>query len=149
MAAGFVGVTVTLMVAEPELLGPPRLAELGEEEVATLPNEVTTPGVMTLSGKVIATRSPAATSDCCDVSRSTVTTRVVDVADMMAWPTGADAPKVAETDVTRAALGRNTASPRLSVPFALTPRADWSFSTARVVQLLNTSEPAGISELLA
>jgi hypothetical protein len=83
------------------------------------------------------------------VSRSTVTTRVVDVADMMVWPAGADAPKVAATEVMRAALGRNTAWPRLSVPVALTPRADWSCPTPRAVQLLNTSEPAGISELLA
>jgi hypothetical protein len=74
---------------------------------------------------------------------------VVDVADMMAWPGGAEAPKVAETDVMPPALGKNTASPRVSKPFTLTPRADWSFSTPRVVQLLNTSEPAGISELLA
>jgi hypothetical protein len=55
VAAGFVGVTVMAMVAEPELLRLPRLGEVGEEEVATLPTEVTTPGVMASSGKVIAT----------------------------------------------------------------------------------------------
>src|SRR5215471_14633590 len=89
-----------------------------EGAVATLPTEVTRPGVVWLFGRVIVTWSPAFTSDCRKASRSTVTCLVVEVAVRIGPPAGP--PSVAGTVVTRAADGRNTASPSASWPFAIT-----------------------------
>ena len=49
------------------------------------------------------------------------------------WPVWALPPSWADTLVTRTAVGSNTAWPRVSVPFWVTPRAAWSFSKAVVV----------------
>ena len=80
--------------------------------VATVPTEEITPGVVWLSGRVMVTLSPTATSDCWAASRAMVTWRVVEVAVSTGCPGWAGAPSVAETAVTRAAVGRNTAWPR-------------------------------------
>ncbi len=74
---------------------------------------------------------------------------VVEVAEMTDWPGEAGAPRVAEMAVTRAAVGKNTTCPRDKVPFCVIPRCAWSFSTATLVQKENSSEPEGISALVA
>ena len=57
MAAGSVGFTSTVIVGE--------LLELPDAGVvATVPTEEITPGVVWLSGRVMVTLSPTATSDC-------------------------------------------------------------------------------------
>ena len=98
-----------------------------------MPTEEITPGVVWLFGKVIVTLSPSATSDCSDASRAMLTWRVVEVADSTGWPDWAGAPRVADTEVTRTAVGTNTACPRASVPLSVTPSAASSFSTPRSV----------------
>ena len=51
-----------------------------DEEVATVPTDEITPGVVSSLGKVMVTRSPAATSDCWSASKAMLTWRVVEVA---------------------------------------------------------------------
>jgi hypothetical protein len=79
VAAGSVGVTRTVMVG-PDEAEPPFPEELEEEPdeleevaVATVPTEVMTPGVVWLLGRVMATFSPTATSDCWDASSAMLT----------------------------------------------------------------------------
>ena len=78
-ACGSVGVicTVTVGVLLPEPPDP-----LEEDVLATFPTEDTTPGVVLLSGRVMATVSPFLTWDCRPASRSTLTCRVVELEDM-------------------------------------------------------------------
>ena len=102
-------------------------------QVATVPTEETTPGVVWLLGRVMLTLSPTATSVCCEASNATCTWRVVEVPCSTVWPVWALPPSWADTLVTRTAVGSNTAWPRVSVPVWVTPRAAWSFSTAVVV----------------
>ena len=102
-------------------------------QVATVPTEETTPGVVWLLGRVMVTLSPTATSVCCEASKATCTWRVVEVACSTVWPVWVLPPSWADRAVTRTAVGSNTAWPRVSVPFWVTPRAAWSFSTAVVV----------------
>ena len=102
-------------------------------QVATVPTEETTPGVVWLLGRVMVTLSPTATSVCCEASNATCTWRVVEVACITVWPVWVLPPSWADSVVTRTAVGSNTAWPRVSVPFWVTPRAAWSFSTAVVV----------------
>ena len=78
--------------------------------------EVTTPGVVWLSGKVMVTRSPAVTSDCWLASSWAVTCRVVELACNTCSPGWAGLPSVAETLVTLAAVGRKTAWPSARLP---------------------------------
>jgi len=47
--------------------------------VATVPTKETRPGVVELSGSVMATSSPTLMLACCDASRAIVTTRRVEV----------------------------------------------------------------------
>jgi hypothetical protein len=132
MCAGTVG----------ELSEPP---ELFDGAVATLPTEVTVPGVVLLSGSVIVTRSPALTSDCRSGSSATLTVRAVE----LACSTGpvAGAPRLACSMVTRAAVGKNTTSPRDSSPVWSTPRCFCSFSTPALVAQLNSSQAESTSAL--
>src|SRR5581483_10129546 len=58
--------------------GPPA-PEL-DGQVATVATEETTPGVVRLSGRVIVTLFPTATSVCCEAGNAISTCRVVDVA---------------------------------------------------------------------
>jgi len=102
-------------------------------QVATVPTEETTPGVVWLLGRVMVTFSSTATSVCCEAFNATCTWRVVEVACITVSPAWALPPGWADTDVTRTAVGSNTAWPRASVPFWVIPRAAWSFSTAVVV----------------
>ena len=102
-------------------------------QVATVPTEETTPGVVWLLGRVMLTLSPTATSVCCEASNATCTWRVVEVACITVWPAWVLPPSWADRVVTRTAVGSNTAWPRVSVPFWVSPRAAWSFSTAVVV----------------
>ena len=101
--------------------------------VATVPTEVTTPGVVRLSGRVMTTWSPTLTSDCWAASRAMVTTRVVEVACRTGWPAWSAPPSVADTVVTRTATGSNTACPRGRVPVWDMPRVAWSFFSAVAV----------------
>ena len=147
MAAGSDGVTPTVMVGVllPELpdeqVSVPGAAELEldppdpelDGQVATAPTEETTPGVVWLLGRVMLTLSPTATSVCCEASSATCTWRVVEVPCITVSPVWALPPSWADTLVTRTAVGSNTAWPRVSVPFWVTPRAAWSFFTAVVV----------------
>src|SRR5260370_1528255 len=94
--------------------GPP--PEPAEGFVATVPTEVTTPGVVWLLGKVMVTRSPAITSDCWVASSRAVTCRAVEVACKTGAPGWAGLPSVAETLVTLPAVARNTAWPRARLP---------------------------------
>ena len=105
--------------------------------MATLPTEVTLPGVVLPSGSVIVTRSPALTSDCRSGSSATLTVRAVELADSTGPAAGA--PRPACSVVTRAAVGRNTTSPSASSPVWSTPR--WS------LQLLHPG-PGGPAELI-
>ena len=102
-------------------------------QLATVPTEETTPGVIRLLGRVIVTLSPAATLICCEASNATWTWRVVEVACITVWLAWAALPDWADSVITRMAEGSNTAWPRASVPFWVTPRARWSFSSAVVV----------------
>src|SRR6202167_6286960 len=113
VAAGSVGFTSTVIVGLP----PP------DGVVATVPTEEITPGVTSLLGRVMLTWSPTATSDCSSASKAMETWRVVEVADSTGWPAVADAPRVADTEVTRTAVGSNTTWPKLRVPFWVTPSA--------------------------
>ena len=91
-------------------------------QLATVPTEDTTPGVIRLLGRVIVTLSPTATSVCCEASNATCTWRVVEVPCITVWPVRVLPPSWAERLVTRTAVGSNTAWPRASVPFWVTPR---------------------------
>ena len=126
--------------------------ELGGQ-VATVATEETTPGVVRLSGRVMVTLSPTATL-------RSVARRPAPPApgEWSRWPAspsrraGRWPPSCADTVVTRTAAGSNTAWPRASVPFRVTPRAAWSFSTAAVVAgpndggLRTELSPGGIAE---
>ena len=116
--------------AEPELEPPD--AGLGGQ-VATVPTEETTPGVVWLLGRVMVTVSPTATSVCWEASNATCTWRVVEVACITVWPVWVLPPSGADRIVTRTAVGSNTACPRVRVPFWVTPSAAWSFFKAVVV----------------
>jgi hypothetical protein len=96
VAAGSDGATFTVMVGGVELpleeleehvsvpdaeLEDPELLDPGlDGQVATVPTEDTTPGVVWLLGRVMVTLSPAATSVCSEASSATCTWRVVEVA---------------------------------------------------------------------
>src|ERR1700733_4896304 len=96
VAAGSVGLTSTVIVGleDPELLlDEEELLLLLDEEaepllvggvVATVPTDETTPGVVWLLGRGMATRSPTATSDCWLGSSAMETWRTVEVADRTA-----------------------------------------------------------------
>src|SRR5437763_5414434 len=99
--------------------------------VATVPTEVTVPGVVLPSGNVIVTRSPFFTSDCRSGASATLTVRAVELADSTGPVAGT--PRPACSEVTRAALGRNTTAPRDSSPVWSTPRWACSFSTPALV----------------
>src|ERR1700742_1573344 len=90
-------------------------AEL-DGQLATVPTEETTPGVIRLLGRVIVTSSPTATLICCEASNATWTWRVVEVACITVWLTWAALPDWADSVITRMAEGSNTAWPRASVP---------------------------------
>src|ERR1700722_7406791 len=95
VAAGSDGVTSTVMLgvvllpelpeeqvsvpAAPELELDPLVPEL-DGQVATVPTEETTPGVVWLLGRVMVTLFPTATSVCCEASNATFTCRAVEVA---------------------------------------------------------------------
>src|SRR5438552_9136783 len=102
-------------------------------QVATEPTAETTPGVVRLSGRVIITLFPTATSVCCEALNATCTCRVVEVARSTVWPGWARPPSWTDPLATRTAEGSNNTWPRASVPFWVTPRASWSFSTAVIV----------------
>src|SRR5487761_131671 len=102
-------------------------------QVATAPIEETTPGVVVLLGRVMVTVSPTATSVCCEAPNATCTIRVVEVACITVWPFWVSPPSSADMVVTRTAVGSNTARPRVSLPFWVTPRAACSLFTAIVV----------------
>ena len=97
------------------------------------PTEETTPGVVWLLGRVMLTLFPTAMLVCWEASSATCTWRVVEVPCSTVSPGWALPPGWADTLVTRTAVGSNTAWPRVSVPFRVTPKAAWSFSTAVVV----------------
>src|ERR1700682_6500824 len=99
-------------------------------QVASTPTEETTPGVVLLLGRVMVTVSPTATSVCCEAPNATCTIRVVEVACITVWSVWVLPPGGAERVVTRTAVGSNTAWPRVSMPFWVTPRAAWSFTRA-------------------
>ena len=126
-------------------VGPLSPAELPDGAAATLPTEVTRPGVVLPSGSVIVTRSPAFTCDCRSGSSATLTVRAVELADNTA-PV-ADPPRIACTLVTRAAVGRNPTSPSNSSPVWSTPRWFCSFSTPALVAHVNSSHGESTSAL--
>src|SRR6202035_994318 len=101
--------------------------------VATVATEETTPGVVRLLGRTMLTLSRTAMLVCCEALNATCTWRMVEVACITVSPGWALPPSWAERLVTRTAVGSNTAWPSASVPFWLTPRDAWSFSTAVVV----------------
>src|SRR5580700_535788 len=105
-------------VAEPPDPLDPELAG----QAATVPTEETTPGVVWLLGRVIVTVSPTATSVCCEASNAACTWRVVELPCITVWPAWVLLPSWADKLVTRTAVGSNTAWPRGSVPFSVTPR---------------------------
>ena len=102
-------------------------------QVATVPTEETTPGLVWLLGKVIITLFPTATSVCCEASNATCTSRVVEVACSTVCPGWAPPPSWADTAVTRTAVGSNSAWPSVSVPVCVTPKAACSFSKPVIV----------------
>ncbi len=110
-------------------------------QVATFATEATIPGVVRLSGRVMLTLSPTAMLVCCEASKATCTRRVVEVAFSTVWPGRALSPGWAATEVTRTAMGSNTARPKASLPFWATPTAAWSFSTAAVVAAPKKADP--------
>ena len=112
--------------------------------MATLPTEVTLPGVVLPSGSVIVTRSPALTSDCRSGASATLTVRAVELA-VSTGPV-AGPPRLARSVVTRAAVGKNTTSPRSSLPVWSTLRCSCSFSTPALVAQLNSSQAESTSD---
>jgi hypothetical protein len=70
------------VVAELEPGPPPEL----DGQVATLATEETTPGVVRLSGRVIVTLFPTATSVCCEAGKAICTCRAVEVACITTSP---------------------------------------------------------------
>jgi hypothetical protein len=78
-------------------------------QVATVPTEETTPGVVWLLGRVIVTVFPTATSVCCEASNATCTWRVVELPCITVWPARVVPPSWADRLVTRTAVGSNTA----------------------------------------
>ena len=102
-------------------------------QVATVPTEETTPGVVWLLGRVMVTLSPTATRS---VARRPTQPAPREWSRWPASPSGRAErclPSWADTLVTRTAVGSNTAWPSASVPVWVTPRAACSFSTAVVV----------------
>src|SRR5579864_6529433 len=138
VAPGWSGVTSTSIVGAP--LPPPWL--LLEGVVATLPTYVTRPGVVELSGSVMATASPILTLDCCDASSAIVMTRRTDVMPSTG-PAWTGAPLVGVTLVTRTAPGSNTTAPSSRLPVAGTLRAAWNRATADSVAEVNASPESG------
>ncbi len=112
---------------------PPRLPELPELLVATVPTDDTTPGVVVPSGSVMLILSPALTCDCIPASRATFTTCLSE--DAVSTGPEAGLPSMPWTAVTRIADGSNTTDPRLSTPDgSLTPSAACRSSTATMVR---------------
>ena len=93
VAAGCDGVTSTVMVgmllpelADEQVSAPDAAAPEPDPpdpvlagQVATVPTEETTPGVVRLFGRVMLTLSPTATLVCCEASSATCTSRLVEV----------------------------------------------------------------------
>src|ERR1700722_15432300 len=90
-------------------------------QVATVPTEETTPGVVWLFGRVIITVSPTATSVCCEAFTATCTCRVVELPCITAWPVRVLPPSWADRLETRTAVASIAVWPRASVPFWFTP----------------------------
>src|ERR1700730_13298064 len=108
--------------------------------LARVPPEETAPGVIRLLGRVIVTLSPTATLICCEASNATWTWRVVEVACITVWLAWAALPTWADSVITRMAECQLPAWPRASVPFWVSPRARWSFSSAVVVSEPQTAD---------
>src|ERR1700736_6742760 len=76
-----------------------------EGQVATVPTEETTPGVVWLLGRVMVTVSPTATSVCCEAATATCTWRLVEAPCITVWPVTVLPPSWAERLETRTAVG--------------------------------------------
>src|SRR5262245_46836195 len=133
VAAGCNGVTSTSTVGE-LLLASLALAGV----VATEPTELTLPGVVELSGKVIVTGSPTFTSDCCAASSWIVTCRFV-VVNVSTGPGCTAEPTVGVTDVTRTGPGSNTTAPGCRTPVSSSPCSFWNALIRASVALVNSS----------
>ncbi len=126
VAARSVGFTSTVAVGM-------LFARPGAGAVATVPTAAITPGLVRLLGRVMVTLPPTVPSDCWAASRATLIWRVVEVATIAGWPGYGGPPKVTDSEVTRSAVGSNTAWPRprdrsLSHPWrsGTSPRRPWS-----------------------
>ena len=118
--------------------------------VATFPTAEITPGVVVPSGSVTPTWSPSLTSPSWEGSRLIVATGIAEVAVISASPGVAAAPSVTPVSHAeiRAAVGRNTACPRVSDPVGLVmPSAVWYCSSAKAVFALKSRN--GSSSALA
>ena len=104
--------------------------------VATVPTNVTRPGVVELSGSVIVTGSPTFTLVCCEASSAIVTTRRVDVTPSTG-PACTGAPTDGVTEVTRTGPGSNTTEPSSSRPVTGRPCAAWNALIAAAVSAVN------------
>src|SRR5262249_40411131 len=108
--------------------------------VATLPTNVTLPGVVLLSGRVITTGSPTFTLDCSAASRAMVTTRRVDVIPSTG-PACTAEPSVGVTEVTRTGPGSKITDPTGRVPVCASPLSAWNDLIAAAVAAVNESPP--------
>src|ERR1700709_1867281 len=111
---------------------PPPDAEL-DGQVATVPTEETTPGVVRLFGSVMLTLFPTATVVCSEALNATCTWRTVEVACITAAPAWALPPGCADTLVTRTAEGSKTTWSTVSVPFSVISSAACTFITPAVL----------------
>src|SRR4029453_13082217 len=107
-------------------------SEESDGVVATLPTLDTTPGVVWPSGMVIVALSPSLTCDCWAASRPMWTLRAVEVAERIEVPAWAELPRVAESSVTLAPVGRNTAWQRGRMTVRSSHTWVWSFRRARL-----------------